>query len=86
MTSVPMKLPSTTLFDVPAKPIRTPSWRLPEIRLRAAAVVPPTVLLCAPNTMSRPLSALGTGDLPVMSVPMKSFCDRCCSSCRLSLM
>ncbi len=48
MASVPMKLPSTTLFAVPAKPIRTPSWRLPEITLRAAAVVPPMVLLWAP--------------------------------------
>ena len=46
---------------------------LPEITLRAADVVPPTVLSAAELTMSRPLSALGTAAVPAALVPMKSF-------------
>ena len=41
--------------------------------LRAAAVVPPTVLSAAELTMSRPLSALGTAAVPAALVPMKLF-------------
>ena len=51
------------------RPIRTPSLELPEMTLRAAAVVPPTVLSAAELTMSRPLSALGTAAVPAAVGP-----------------
>ena len=65
MASVPMKLPSTRLLAVPAKPIRTPSLagcprsrcgRRPSSRRRCCSA--------PPKTMSRPLLALGTAALP----------------------
>src|SRR5262249_28192947 len=46
VTSVPMRLPCT-MFPEPSA-MSTPSPILPEIRLRAAGVVPPTVLLDEP--------------------------------------
>ena len=45
---------------------------LPEMTSQAPAVVPPTVLDVAPETMSRPLMALGTAAVPAALVPIKS--------------
>lgn len=45
VTSVPMKLPWMTLPSVPTSAIVIPSSVLPEMRFRAAAVVPPIVVL-----------------------------------------
>src|SRR5262245_3973124 len=54
----PMKLPSTTLFLVPAPSIETPLPPLPELTLRAAAVVPPIVLPLATMLMDTPAPPL----------------------------
>jgi hypothetical protein len=43
----------------------------PEIRLRAAGVVPPMVLLDGPFSRNTPLPPLGRATVPVGSVPMK---------------
>src|SRR5262249_6078866 len=65
LTLVPMKLPSTTLW---VTNMLTPT-PLPEMRLQAAGVVPPTVLL-RPLTIT-PVMALPSRIEPVTSVPMK---------------
>ena len=71
LMSVPMRLPSTMLPDVPACSIATPSTRLAEMTLRPALEVSPTTLSLAPPRMSTPSSALPSGRVPVTSVPMK---------------
>ena len=55
----------------------TPPARLAEIKFRAAAVVPPMVVLVAPSrktpvpvTFELPTTPFDTGFLPVRSVPM----------------
>jgi hypothetical protein len=76
--SVPISLPSTVLFDVPAPVISTPAVELPEMTLPAAGVAsppvsgsrPPIVLpeeLCSINT---PI-VFPKGAVPVSFVPMK---------------
>jgi len=59
-----------TWFPVaPLSSIRTPTWSLPEMRLRAPAAVPPTVLPGA-LLMCTPLRVLPRSAAPVTSVPM----------------
>ena len=67
VTSVPIKLPCTTLFGASNA---TPSPMFPEIRLRAPGVVPPMVLL-GPDDTAIPPVPLGNAAVPVASVPMK---------------
>jgi hypothetical protein len=55
-------------MSVPAAALMTPMLRLPEIRLRAAGVVPPTVF--GPDAMLRPFE-LAAADAPSAMVPMK---------------
>ena len=43
---------------------------LPEITSRAAAVVPPIVLLHAPVSIRMPSAVFGSAKVPVASVPM----------------
>ena len=56
-TSVPMKLPSTTLPVAPAPAIPMPKTALPEMIFRAAGSVPPIVLFAEPS-MKMPSPAL----------------------------
>ena len=66
---VPMRLPWIWLPVEPAPPMLMPSLALPEIRLRAAAVVPPITLLAElSSTMPQALPAAA---VPVALVPMK---------------
>ena len=67
--SVPIRLPSTrlSLADLPSS--RTPQW-LAEIRFKAAAVVPPIVLLYAPS-ISTPSFLLPRSFFPVLSDPIR---------------
>ena len=65
-TSVPIKLPSTTLLSVPASRISIPAPLLPEIRLPVPAVKPPMVLPAEPFRSLIPLSPL------VLALPFKS--------------
>src|SRR5208337_4216809 len=67
VASVPMKLPSTTLFVAPGS-MFTPAPILPEITLPAPISVPPIVLLDDPSIRT-PLALLGTARSPVASVP-----------------
>ena len=60
VTSVPMKLPSTWLFIVPASLIRIPAPLFPEMTLPACGSVPPMVLFDAPFTIATP-APLATG-------------------------
>ena len=66
---VPMKLPQTQLLLAPASFKYTPLWPLPEMTLRAASFVPPTMLPGEP--MSTPLLAFGILSVPLTSRPMK---------------
>ena len=66
---VPMKLPFTALFVAPVPVIAMLLLALPEITLRAAAVLPPIVLPDAP-LMVRPELFLSAA-VPVAFVPMK---------------
>src|SRR5215471_13943718 len=68
LTSVPMKLPSTT-FALAALML-TPEEVFPEITFRAAAVVPPTVLLLALLARETPVP-LAIAALPAGFVPMR---------------
>ena len=68
---VPMKLPATVLAVVPAPAMLTPDWLLPEMTLRAAAVVPPTVLLVVPALRTTPLLPLKSPADPAALTPMK---------------
>ena len=70
VTSVPMKLPSTSLFIVPASLIAIPAPLFPEMTLPADGSVRPTVLFDAPFTIAMP-AALARGWPPVTSVPMR---------------
>ena len=70
LTSVPMKLPRTRLLLAFTPSMRTPCPPLPEMTLRSAAVVPPTVLFDAAS-IKTPLPALARTAVPVASVPMK---------------
>ena len=70
VTSVPMKLPSTSLFIVPASLIATPAPLFPEMTLPADGSVRPMVLFDAPFTIVTP-AALARGVLPVTSVPIR---------------
>ena len=53
---------------------RTPASRFPEITLRAAALVPPTVMSFAPAVTWTPWSWLGSATRPLARVPMKLPC------------
>ena len=66
-----MKFPWTPLLLVPVPFSETPWFRFPEMTLRAAAVVPPIVLACAPVLISTPAYAFGTAAVPAMFKPMK---------------
>ncbi len=69
---VPMKFPWMMFPVEPATEISTPSEPLPEIRLRAAGVVPPMRLLAEPLVMNTPwLLAPPRASVPVGSVPRK---------------
>ena len=70
--SVPMKFPWTTLFVAVAPVMITPQW-LAEIRFRAAANVPPTVLPGA-DSIETPAWELPRARVPALSVPMKLPC------------
>ena len=69
VASVPIQSPSTTLPDVPVPLISSPVQELPEIRSRAAAEVPPNVLLVAPPVTKTP-QLFGSEWRPVGSVPI----------------
>ena len=66
-----MKFPATVLPVVPPPLMRTPHWLLPEMTFRAAAVVPPTVLLVVPVLRTTPLLPLKSAADPAALVPMK---------------
>src|SRR5262245_34989584 len=67
VTSRPIKLPATTLFDV-FWPVRTtPLPVFPEMTLRADAVVPPIVLCDAVPVTSTPSPLFGTALVPEAS-------------------
>ena len=68
LLSVPMKLPCTRLLVAPLPSIPTPSL-LPEIILRASAVVPPIRLLAAPE-MKTPSPELPSAAVPLAFVPI----------------
>ena len=78
VTSVPMRLPCTT-FPV-LRSIKISLKSLPEMTLRAPAVVPPISVLGAPliNTPASllPASLLGRATVPVESVSIKFPCNR----------
>ena len=57
------------LLVAPLKVTRIPFWRLPEIRLRAPALVPPMKLPETAETTT-PLVRLGRAASPLMSVPI----------------
>ena len=69
--SVPTKFPSTVLSDVPLPERKTPSLVLPEMTLRAPAMLPPTRFAVAPVSISTPVP-LARGVCPETAVPMKS--------------
>ena len=66
---VPIKLPCTRFPSALSPPMITPSLELPEIRFRAAGVVPPIVLLAELTKM--PNTAFSSATVPAMFVPMK---------------
>ncbi len=70
LASVPMKLPATTINLVDEPATETPSLALPEITLRSAAVLPPTVSCSEDRPMTTP-TELPMATVPVRSVPMK---------------
>ncbi len=70
VTSVPMRLPSTTLPDVPLSTSSTP-YLLPEMTLAAPAAVPPIVFAVALVLIITPPVELPSLTVPVMSVPMR---------------
>ena len=71
VTSVPMKLPKTTLSVVALSAMRTPETLLPEMMLRAPSDTPPIVLFEAPDDITTPEPMFPRSDEPVTSVPMK---------------